>query len=397
MQGKLRAIAARGLLTGIAAILLKGGALADPAAAREAIVPPLPEATAPVPVLILSDLASGQIIAERRIDLPFAPASMTKVMTLYVAFEELKAGRLQPRTQFPVPVEIAREWRGKGTSMFLAAGETVPLDALLHGIATASANDAAVVIAVARGGSVPGWSAMMNRQARMLGMSRSRFNTPNGWPDEGRTYVTARDLVTLGQALIARHPGLYRHYFGRREMVWNGMDLRSHDPVSGIVAGADGIKTGHTREAGYNFLGSAQRDGRRLVMVIGGAHSEAERREASRALLEWGFAEWKSVPIFARGAIVSRARVQGGKARHVALAADRAIRAAVPRRSGGRLSLRLRYDGPLIAPIRKGARVATLEIRVDGMAPGRVPLYAARDVAKAGIVDRIANALARWL
>ena len=342
---------------------------------------------------MLVDSGSGQVLSARQPDLRFVPASMTKVMTLFAAFEELKQGRLDPRRSFTVPADTAREWSGKGTSMYLAPGESVPLDALLHGIATASANDASVVLAQGYSGSVAGWAVLMNARASEIGMTRSHFASPNGWPDNGRTYVTARDLVTLGQTLIARYPGLYQHYFGRRAMVWKRRTLTSHDPVSGIVAGADGIKTGFTREAGYNFLGSARRDGRRLIMVVAGAGSEAERAEASRALLEWGFAAWRARPLFARGAVVARARVQGGAARQVPLVSDRALHAALKRGAANRISLRLIYDGPLVAPIREGARVAWLEIRVNDMAPGVVPLYAAASVARAGVVDRLANGL----
>ena len=223
-----------------------------------------------IPVSLLVDLGSGQVLHERSPDLRFVPASMTKVMTAYVAFELIAQGDLLPEQHFFVSPETAAKWNGKGTSMYLRGGESVSVDMLLHGIATASANDASIVLAEGFAGDVRTWTGLMNAQARRLGMEDSHFNTPNGWPDGGKTYVSAADLVKLARALITRHPALYRRYFGQKRMEWHHVTLQSHDPTVGVVAGADGIKTGYTREAGYNFLGSAERRGRRLVMVIGG-------------------------------------------------------------------------------------------------------------------------------
>jgi len=364
-----------------------------PAAASALAPPPPPPEVARIPVSLLVDLGSGQVLQARKPDLSFVPASMAKVMTAYVAFEEMAANRLPPDRIFTVSEATARKWRGTGTSLYLAAGQKLTADTLLRGIATVSANDASVVLAEGHAGSVAGWTAMMNDRARRLGMSNSRFATPNGWPDGGATYVSARDLVTLGGAMIARHPQLYRRYFGQKEMRWNGMVLRSHDPTVGVVAGADGIKTGHTNEAGFNFLGSARRGERRLVMVIAGASSEAERTAAARALLEWGFSAWQARPLFAAGKTIAAARVQGGDAREVPLVAAGPVHASVPRGSAAPVSLRVIYRGPVEAPVAKGAPIAQLEIAVAGLKPGRVPLYAARSVGAAGPVDRLVNGL----
>ena len=224
-------------------------------------------------------------------------------------------------------------------------------------------------------------------------MSDSHFATPNGWPDNGATFVSARDLVRLGDALITRHPELYRRYFGKKQLTWNGITAQNHDPTIGVIPGADGIKTGHTNEAGYNFLGSATRDGRRLLMVIGGAKSEVERMAASRALLEWGFSAWRSQPLFAGGALVGEAQVQGGDARRVGLIAPRAIAAAMPHNAGNVGGVRIIYQGPLEAPLAMGAKVAELEIIVTGLPPSRVPLVTAQAVGTAGPLDRLWNGL----
>lgn len=357
------------------------------------VLPAPPQAIAAIPVSLLVDQGSGQALHARQPDLRFVPASMTKVMTVYVAFELIARGKLDPARSFTVRPETAAAWVGKGSSMNLRSGESVPLDALLHGITTVSANDASVVLAEGAAGSVAGWSALMNGAAAQLHMTNSHFATPNGWPDNGATYVSARDLVRLGDALITRHPELYHRYFGRRQFTWNGITQQNHDPTSGIIPGADGIKTGHTDEAGYNFLGSAQRGNRRLLMVIGGANSNVERMAASRALLEWGYTAWQDRPLFAPGALVGEARVQGGDARHVGLLAPHTISATLPRAAGKVTGLRIVYQGPLRAPLAKGTQVAELEIRVEGLPPSRVPLVSAQAVGKAGPLDRLRNGL----
>ena len=273
----------------------------------------LPGEARQLPVALLVDFNSGSTLYQSAASDRFPPASMAKVMTLYVAFEEIAAGRLDPTRTFTVADATARKWNGRGTSLYLTGGRRIDADTLLRGIATVSANDASVVLAEGYAGDVASWCTLMNAHARRLGMTNSHFATPSGWPDGGKTYVSARDLATLAEALITRHPELYRRYFGQKRMTFDGVEQQSHDPTVGVVRGADGIKTGHTNEAGYNFLGSAERDGRRLIMVIGGAQSEAERAAASRALLEWGFTAFTSRPLFPSGKRIASARVQDGE------------------------------------------------------------------------------------
>jgi serine-type D-Ala-D-Ala carboxypeptidase (penicillin-binding protein 5/6) len=360
-------------------------------------MPAPPPEVADIPFGLLVDLASGRTLYERDAAKRFQPASMAKVMTLFVAFEELAKGNLSAGQKLTVADETARLWNGRGTSLYLRSRQEVDVDTLLRGIATASANDASVVLAEGFAGDLNRWCAMMNAHARRIGMADSHFATPSGWPDGGATYVTARDLARLGETLILKHPQLYRRYLGRKRMEWQGVTLQSHDPTVGVVAGADGIKTGHTKDAGYNFLGSAERDGRRLIMVIGGARSEAQRASASRALLEWGFAAWRTRPLFSAGTPVGNARVQDGDARLLPLVADRPIAATVAKESGGAIALRLVYEGPLVAPIEKGAQVGALEIRTGDGPPSRMPLFAGKAIGRAGPLDRIVNGLTRFL
>lgn len=376
-----------GLCAGLCLAALPQSAGASPAS------PPPPETDA-VPFVLLTSLNSGQTLFARQAGARMLPASTVKIMTAFVAFEAMARGKLQPDAMVTVSEDAARRWSGQGTTLHLGAGERVPVDALIHGITVVSANDGAAVLAEGAVGSMPRWLGLMNRAARRLGMTGSHFASPNGLPDSGQTYVTPRDLARLSGALIARHPDLYRRYFGQPSFVWRGETYLNRDPVLGVVAGADGIKTGHTAEAGYNFVGSAQRQDHRLIMVIGGAPSEPARAAASRALLEWGFSAFQSRPLFSKGSMIAAARVQGGDARSVPLVAPHSVIASVPRGTGARISLRVVYKGPLVAPIRKGAQVAQLEIRVGDMAPGHVPLYAGRQVGEAGLVDRVMNGLA---
>ncbi|MEW9853854.1 D-alanyl-D-alanine carboxypeptidase family protein [Novosphingobium sp. M1R2S20] len=373
------------LLTFLLALPLPASALAA--------TPMVPSEVFRVPVSMLVDLGSGEVLVARRSDVSFLPASVTKVMTAYVAFEEIGAGRLPLNRTFVVPPEISREWFAKGTSMYLKPGQPVTTDALLHGIMTASANDASMVLAHGYAGTVETWSLMMNDAARRLGMTHSHYNTPNGWMDEGQTFVSARDLVRLADAMTMRYPRLYKHFSGQKRYRWQDISMRSHDPTVGVVPGADGIKTGYTREAGYNFLGSAERNGRRLVMVLAGARTHTERDAAAKALLEWGFTQWRSYPLFAEGATVARARVQDGSTTTVPLVANRALYATVPRYSKARVSMTLHYKGPLVAPVQKGSQVAEVEVKVDGVESSRIPLYAAQDVPVAGLLARMRNGL----
>lgn len=377
-------------------LLLIALVLSGPAASRTVIRDPLPPGIAPAdqaPIALLVDLTSRQTLYARAADRGFLPASMTKAMTMLVAFDLIKAGRLREDSLIMVRPETAARWSGKGTTLNLRAGESVRVGDLLAGVATASANDAAVVLAEGALGSAANWVTAMNARARGLRMTGSQFGTPSGFPDRAATYVTARDMVKLAEALITEHPTLYRRYIGQRTMVWRGQKLFSHDPFAGAFPGGDGIKTGHTREAGYTFLGAAQRDGRRLVVVIGQAPSEAARASAAKDLTEWGYGAFVSRPFLAPGWSVGTVEVQDGDAGDVAVAVPAQFTLALPRNHQGSIQARIVYDGPVRAPIAQGAQVAWLEVRVPVLGAHRLPLVAMRPVAQAGPFDRIVNGL----
>jgi len=357
------------------------------------VEPALPSAE-DVPIAILVDVSSGQVLHSRNADRRFVPASITKVMTLFHAFELINEGVLDERQVFTIEPETWREWSGKGSTMWIGADDQVNLATLLIGIANVSANDASVMLAEGQAGSIEDWAAAMNVRARALGMTNSWFGTPNGWPDEGRTFTTANDLVTLAEALIARHPRKYARYFGKPGFEYGGIAQFNRDPLIGRVQGADGIKTGYTNEAGFGYLGTASRNGQRLVLVVAGADRTSVRDRSARAYVEWGFSAFDRERLFAEGEAVGEARVQSGEARSVPLITDRHVFVNVPKGRGADLRLSIRYDGPVRAPFEAGEQIATLLIEVPGMESARVPLLASQSVGEAGFFNRIMNGIA---
>ncbi len=351
-----------------------------------------PVAAREAPIALLVDLSAGQTLYARNADERFLPASMTKTMTALVAFDLIAAGRLREDARFVVSPRAAR-LAGRGTTLSLRAGQRVTASDLLKGMITASANDAAMTLAEGALGGEAAWIAAMNARAKALGMADSTFASVNGLPDGGKTRVTARDMVRLARALIHDHPQLYRRYFAPHTMTWQGQTLFSRNPINGVVAGADGIKTGHTREAGYTFLGAVERDGRRLVLVIARAPDEASRAEAARRLAEWGYAAWDSRPLLRAGQIVGAARVQQGHARQVGLAPLRDWSVAMPKGGKAAVTTRIVYRGPLVAPLARGQVVAGLEVTVAGQPPHDIPLATTAAVNSAGPFDRLVNGL----
>lgn len=378
----------------LTALALPGATRAsDYATAPVAVTLPVPPGVAAAPIALLADFSSGQVLYARAADQRFWPASMTKAMTALVAFDLIAAGKLREDATVTVKPATAQRWAGKGTTLNLRGDEQVTVRDLLMGTTTVSANDAAVALAEGALGSLDAWTAAMNARAAALGMTGSHFANPSGFPDHGQTYVTANDLVRLAAALIDGHPVLYRRYFGHPAMDWRGRTLRSHDPFAGTFPGADGIKTGYSFESGFNFLGSASRSGRRLVLVIGRAGTGPGRAAAAKALAEWGYSAWDSRAFLTPGFVVGAATVQGGAARSVPLGVPRGFMLSLPKGAAAQVSGRILYDGPLKAPLAQGQQVARLELRMAGQPVHTIPLVTSRAVRAAGPIDRIVNGL----
>ena len=378
----------------IAGLSLQAQAPAVPIATSQTIEPFAPETSLTAPIAYMLDLGSGRVLFEREANRRFMPASLTKIMTAYVAFEMLEEGKLHPNQRFIFGDAAFDQWHRVGSTMFIGRGQSVSVDELLHGIMTVSANDGSIMLAEGASGSVPAFVARMNATAARLGMRDSRFGSPNGWPDQGATYTTARNLAVLTQAMLLRYPQYYRRYVGHRELSFNRIRQENHVPLLGRTYGADGVKTGYTNEAGFGLVGSAMRNGRRIVMVVGGYDRAWQRARESRDFIEWGFSAWETRPLFASGETVAKAKVQGGADRHVSLAAPLAYSLAMrpgERAEGGTLTVR--YAGPLRAPVEKGDEVAVLRVVVPGQPARDLPLVAAENVGPAGPAARLRNGL----
>lgn len=388
------------------AIIAKGGAalltalaltVAFPAASAGDARPKTAPVSRPLyitqaPIVLLKDLDSGAILFSRGAEKRFAPASMAKVMTAYVVLDLIKRGDLARDKQFTVGEATWKKWNGStgGSTMFLRPNEKVSVDELLKGLITVSGNDAAAVLAVGIDGSEAAFVKRMNAVAAKIGMASSQFGTPNGWPDGGVTKVSAADLVTLADRLIREHPDGYSRYFSLLKLQHgkspDGKPIiqPNRNPILGRFEGADGLKTGHTAEAGYCFLGSAKRNGRRLIMVVAGMSSEKARRDEAERLMKWGFDEWEGRELVPAGASLGGVDVRKGAVPVVATQAGIAVRMTVPKGYSGGYRAVMRTRAPIAAPLTRGTPVADLVVTPDGLPPQTTPLIAAADVRKGG-------------
>ena len=356
-----------------------------------------PQFDTPAKVAYLYDVNSGAVLYAKNPDVHMPPASMAKMMTTEVAFELIDKGQLSPNKMCTVRPETWQKWHSQGSTMFLSPNEQVSVDNLIKGIVTLSGNDAAVVLSECIAGTEQAFTDQMNALAKKIGVNNSHFGTANGWPDNGVTYVTARDLATIAKATIEHHPTLYKKYYSLPNFTWGktlgaGKDITqdNRNPILGHVPGADGLKTGHTDEAGYGFTGSAEENGRRLIEVLAGMDSWNQRVQESTRLIQWGFGAWADKPLFKSGAKVGTAQVQMGSSSDVALVAPRDLAVTVPAGlASGATSMKIRYEGPLMAPIGKGQEIAQLVITTGDTPPQVVPLVAADDVGRAGFFGRI--------
>jgi D-alanyl-D-alanine carboxypeptidase (penicillin-binding protein 5/6) len=342
------------------------------------------------------DLSSGAVLFEKDADRRMPPASMAKMMTTHVAFSLIDKGELPLNKMCTMRPETWRQWHSQGSTSFLEVNGQYSVEHLLHGIVTQSGNDATVVLAECISGTEQAFVQLMNRDSRELGLTGSNWGNPVGWPDGGVTYTTARDLAKLARATIEQHPKLYKQFYAQSSFT-SGRQLGSgeaitqgnRNPILGKVQGADGLKTGHTEEAGYGFTGSAEQNGRRLIMVVAGLGSTQQRIDESTRFMDWGFRAWQARPLFQQGARVGEAQVQLGSAATVGLVAPRNLAATIPAGMGRRFQARIVYQGPLKAPIAQGQHVAELVVQADGIPVMTMPLVAENEVSEQGFFGRI--------
>ncbi len=342
---------------------------------------------------VLMDQESGTVIFQKDADLPMEPASMAKLMTVAVVFNEITNNRLQFTDEFFVSEHA---WRTGGASsggstMFADLNSKIKVEDLVRSVIIQSGNDAAIVLAEGIAGSEAGFAAMMNELAEDIGLTDSHFTNPTGLPDPDM-YVTARDLADLGRYLIDTYPQYY-HYFSEPNMEWNGIRQPNRNSLVEMGIGVDGLKTGHTEAAGYGSVISTEQGGRRLVAVVHGLTSMAERTEEGRKLITWGTRAFERVSAYPEGKIVTYANVYGGTSGSVGLVGDGEIALYLPRGSRKCLTAQVNYTGPLLPPVEQGAQIAELRVFCDDQLVQAAPLFAAESVAEGDIVRKATDAL----
>ena len=360
--------------------------ISAPVSAAEA-----PQVSAPHAILL--DAGTHTVLFERGADDPAVPASTTKLMTAEIAFELLRSGKLA-HDQLMTVSETA--WRQGGTlshgsTMFAKVRSQISVDDLLHGLIIDSANDAAITLAEGIAGSQGAFATRMTQRAAELGLPHLSFTDAWGGasPDQR---VTAREMALLGLHIIETFPEQYR-LFGERDFTWNNIKQPNRNPLLAMDIGADGLKTGNIDAAsGYAIVGSAQQNGSRLVVAIYGARTAGERAEEARKLLQWGFRAFETRHLFANGDAVGSARVYGGAAREVALVTSRDVSVLVPRDGSEKLTARVSYRGPLLAPVPADAAVAELKLFRGDREVVSVPLRTAAAVAVGSLPRRALDA-----
>jgi serine-type D-Ala-D-Ala carboxypeptidase (penicillin-binding protein 5/6) len=345
------------------------------------------------PTAVLMDAGSHAVLFEKNADEPTAPASMTKVMTAEVVFNEIKNGRLNFDSEFLVSENAWRKGGSGsgGSSMFAKVNTPVRLEDLLRGLIVQSGNDAAIVLAEGIAGTEENFARMMNERAKQIGLTKSTFRNATGYGHPEQK-VTVRDLAKLALHVIETYPDLYK-IFGEREFTWNKIRQQNRNPLLFADIGADGLKTGNIDESGYGLIGSAVQNNQRLIVVVNGLKTAKDRATESRKLLDWGFRAFESQQLFAEGQVVGEAQVFGGNMRALPLVAKKPVRVLVPRGDGERVTARIVYTGPLKAPIQKGAEVARLQVSRGDMQALDMPLYANEDVQQGTLSQRALDGL----
>lgn len=357
-------------------------------AALAAPVPPVVDARA----WLLLDETSGQPIASRDADERIEPASLTKLMTAYLAFQALKGQSLALGQTIRVS---ERAWRARGSRMFIEPRMPVTVEALLHGLIVQSGNDACIALAEAIAGTEAAFVERMNREAQRLGMKSTHFTNTSGLPDREH-YSTARDLALLTTALIRDYPGYYRLY-SEREFTYNDITQRNRNRLLWLDPNVDGVKTGHTESAGYCLIASAQRGARRLVSVVLGAPSERVRAEDSQKLLNFGFQSYEGVRLYEKGKAISTLPVWKGSERELKAGLAEDLYVTVPKGTLAQLRAELVSVQPLVAPLTAGQRVATLRVSHEGRPLAEYPVIALEDMAMAGVIRRAWDGVVMWL
>jgi D-alanyl-D-alanine carboxypeptidase (penicillin-binding protein 5/6) len=367
-------------LTSFFLLLGLAGAALLPAAAQAAVTIETQAEEA-----FLVDFETGAVLLDKNADQLMPPSSMSKMMTTYMVFERLREKLLSLDDKFTVS---EKAWRMGGSKMFVEVGSQVRVEDLLRGVIVQSGNDACIVLAEGIAGSEEAFAEQMTVRARELGMTQSIFRNSTGWPDPNHM-TTARELAILAKHIIEDHPEFY-HYYAEKEFTWTDIRQGNRNPLLYRNVGADGLKTGHTEDAGYGLTASAVQNERRLILVVNGLPSMQARADESDRLLSWGFREFSNYAIFKAGDTVDEAQVWLGAEETVPLVIADDLKVTLPRNDRNGMQVAVVYDAPIPAPIPAGQEIAKLRVTWPGGVPVEVPLQAGQDVEQLGPFGRIA-------
>ncbi len=340
----------------------------------------LPAFETSAPNAILIDGKSGEVFFEKSADAAIPPASMSKLMTQSIVFDLLKAGELKEDQEFTVSEDA---WRRGGSpsgssTMYAELNSKVRVIDLLRGAIIQSANDACIALSEGIAGSELAFIELMRKKGEKLGLRNSVFKNSTGLPDPAHV-MSVRDLSIVARHVIYDHPTYYKIY-GEGKFTWNKIEQQNRNPLLKDYAGADGMKTGFTKDAGYGLVGSVERDGRRLVMVVAGLKTANDRKAEAQKLLDWGFRQFKTIDVFDSGELVAEARVWGGTSNWVELRTSKAFQVALTPREQKTVELKLSYAGPLMAPIKSGTEVGKARVIVAGQTVAEIPVQTSADV-----------------
>ena len=339
----------------------------------------------------ITDFTTGAALLDKDSTASMAPSSMTKLMTAYIVYGMLKSGRLKLDQELPVS---EKAWRMQGSKMFVPLGGSVKVEDLIRGMIIQSGNDACIVLAEAIAGSEEQFAELMNKTAQQLGLTGSTFRNCTGWPDPGQR-MTCRDIALLARHIISDFPEYY-HYDDEKSFKYNNIEQENRNPL--VQKGlADGLKTGHTEEGGYGLVASAERGGRRIILVLNGMTSMHQRREESERLLEWAFREFENVTLFTAADTVENAKVWLGSRSTVPLVGGRDLVITMPRQWRNSAKIAIVYDSPIPAPINRGDVLGKLVVSGQGVPAMEVPLLAGADVGRLGLPGRALSVMARYV
>ena len=342
---------------------------------------------------VMMDITTGEVLFDKSSGEPMSPASMSKMMTVYMVFERLKEGSLSLDDTFPVSEDAWRRGGAKsgGSTMFLEPGKRVRVEDLLRGIIVQSGNDACIVVAEALASSEKAFSEEMTARGKELGLTNTVFKNATGWPDPGHV-TTARDLAILAKRTIQDFPEYY-HYYEEKEFTYNTIRQINRNPLLYWGINADGLKTGYTEESGYGLAASAARGDRRLILVVNGLQSKKDRSREPDRLLAWGFREFNNYKLFNAGEEVTKADVWLGQEATVPLVIENEMLLTLSRKARRKMKVTIRFENPIPAPITQGQKVARLILTAPGRETLEVPLVAKTKVERLGLIGRLGTAL----